>query len=766
MDQKEEVKDAGAFYIDDDDRTRLYQFGQLFVHGNPVHSEHDVVWRIYNTFIHDKKALKVTNQNFSKGWNLKTELFPLGKVYSSKVRKATGISYDIKASLMYPLKWILQCNDSSKSTTPQSQLLEMKYFEEEYTASTSTNAQVCDTEGHEMFSHQKFVEYCLRPYSPIQSMIINARTGSGKTRMMQAVLDNFACFPNRKIILFPTAPLRQHFYNKTVRKFSKYYELDNDINRSIVTMPNGEKFEELDRFNKQYFQSDTGISVTGHYDHPIFDLFYRMQQTGKPLGTTLILTYKEFVELSGPARVYGRKHFYTEDGTFTLNGAMVLVDEAHLLFGSDRQSPYQKTISDKVKTLLEKESDHLHTLGLFSATPFDKLDDITKYRKLLGTHLTDPTAIARNYMMYYNETKQDMFNQDYPYTYIEVKDSEDLKERSTALGLEQEEIISRNCWLTHFDKTQHAAWDKAMLVDKIYTPRKEELKNKSILEQYDFLMSDLRSDALSLLKDTYPKMGYALEQILRQLRHRDARTMFWKNLATLPPQSLESYMGFLDRLEHRDTTLDLSSDRAKVREYCPMMATTRSAEARGDTSPTETWYEIVQTQRKRASEDRIVVMIDFRYGLVELSKLLALRGKAHVILQIETTSRRVTGNLAQIHGVSHSLPETTKSATGRYKDDVLVDFINEHTEDVPVVIYNSQNPEGINLQHATHMHVLPTSDSYTALTQMVGRINRMCHTTYNEKTVYMYVYPNSGDEKRIQDEHDKQTKWPRLNTLT
>jgi hypothetical protein len=165
----------------------------------------------------------------------------------------------------YPIPWIV--NEYNPELGQKSKL-EKKYFEKEVLTQQSTdtismkdrNLKTCTDMGRSMFDHQKLVHYCLRPYSPIRSLLVNSITGSGKTRMMQSVLENFAPFPNLKIVLFPKAEIRTSFYNNNVLKYSKIYNLDED---NISTTENvrtdgGECKEILDAFNSKFAYNSFG----------------------------------------------------------------------------------------------------------------------------------------------------------------------------------------------------------------------------------------------------------------------------------------------------------------------------------------------------------------------------------------------------------------------------------------------------------------------------------------------------------------------------
>jgi hypothetical protein len=779
-----QMADSAAFYSGDgQDRVPLYQFGQLFLENPPEKHDDRNVRDKYLEFQNKRESRLVTSKNVTDiGLNSSVK----NQDYHAVVHRRSDTDRQVIMSVLrYPLAWIFHCNRPPRRELTHQKKIEHEFFTQVYLADeiqSVSNLTLCEEK--KLFRHQKFVAYCLRPYSPIRSLIINSRTGSGKTRMMQAVLDNFACFPNRKIVLFPTAPLREEFYNKTVKPFSTYYILDDKpIQRRIVNKKDGSRYEALDVFNRKYAADAEGeITVNGRYDHPLFRKFYAMTQKKKPLGATLILTYKEFINMSkNPTNIIGGKHFISKEGKFTIKGAMILVDEAHLLF--DTTNPSSKKITDGILHILENEED-VHTLGLFSATPFEDLGSITKYKTLLQTaqhgHMQRPEQIARNYMMYYTEAAEHMFN-DEIFKYVTVPKSKTLQHRADKLDLD-EDRISKHCWFTQFDKRYHQQWDKD-LTKEAYKPPTEKhddwitrnLKDKPIRDQYTFLMSRTYSaaDELSALKELYPKLGFAFENIRIQTRLRTARITFWKKCQSLwngmkgtqDRFSTESYKKFETALEVHQTHNDMTAEKESLTDDFPHIVRKRKADIQGDAPSEKVWEDIMELSLKKAFEDRIVVMMSFTHGLIEMSKLLANNKVPHVILQIENMPKKVIGDHQQVQLCGETLTPEDKSSNGRtYKDDVLVNLVNENTETIPVIIYNTMFPEGISLYNTTQMHILSTDHPYAEVTQMIGRINRMCRTTYNTKTLYMYIFQDSDDESKYVAEVKKRSGWPMLNT--
>jgi len=70
--------------------------------------------------------------------------------------------------------------------------------------------------------HQESVAFLLHPRSPVRRMLIDHPTGSGKTREMIRVLDNYFFDPRPKIPIFPKDPVCRNFYVELLRWPNRY----------------------------------------------------------------------------------------------------------------------------------------------------------------------------------------------------------------------------------------------------------------------------------------------------------------------------------------------------------------------------------------------------------------------------------------------------------------------------------------------------------------------------------------------------------------
>lgn len=70
--------------------------------------------------------------------------------------------------------------------------------------------------------HQEAAIFLLHPRSPVQRLLVDHPTGSGKTREMLGVLDNFFHDPRPKVPVFPKEPVCRNFYIELLKWPTQY----------------------------------------------------------------------------------------------------------------------------------------------------------------------------------------------------------------------------------------------------------------------------------------------------------------------------------------------------------------------------------------------------------------------------------------------------------------------------------------------------------------------------------------------------------------
>merc|ERR550514_616951 len=73
-----------------------------------------------------------------------------------------------------------------------------------------------------MQPHQESVGFLLHPQSPVTRLLVDHPTGSGKTREIIKILDNYFYDPRPKVPIFPKEPVCRNFYFELLRWPSRY----------------------------------------------------------------------------------------------------------------------------------------------------------------------------------------------------------------------------------------------------------------------------------------------------------------------------------------------------------------------------------------------------------------------------------------------------------------------------------------------------------------------------------------------------------------
>jgi hypothetical protein len=339
---------------------------------------------------------------------------------------------------------------------------------------------------------------------------------------------------------------------------------------------------------------------------------------------------------------------------------------------------------------------------------------------------------------------------------IKVAESPLLAGRAEALDLLTPERLTKNCWFTQYDSVDADAWDSAF--EQYYVIPNGEIAamGGGIQAQYNRMMSLDYTDKhnINTLKLSFPKIACAFERVLAQHTERSRRIELWKKCKSGWGTEWDA-QPFCTYARELGLTIE---EQMIEREFPHKRANDIRIQM-------EQWNDWVDTRLDTTYEDRIVVMLDFEQGLVEFSKILKNHGVPHVILQIELSDAGQHGGHQQMHLCGDGFAGTKAVNGEMYMDNDLVEFVNTHREQVPVILFNSHIPEGISLYHTRRLHVMSMDQSYANISQMIGRINRLCHTTREDKELYLYVYGNSEEESLYMSEMTRRASWPRINPV-
>lgn len=224
--------------------------------------------------------------------------------------------------------------------------------------------------GGSPFAYQTTVSFCLHPSTTIDRMLVVHKIGSGKTRSMITIAENYYNDPRPKVLIFPTGAVANNFYLQLMDNDNKYSQA------VLEKIPDARKLLE-DR--KTY--SDTLQKVK--------DILAMTGELGK---------YKRGLVSRSPLRAYS---YATAGGTSIFNddkpndpifkllyngkgheysNKIVLMDEAHnLITPSLRIMKYSENLI-KLKEALKRSKDTV--FGAFTATPL--VDGMDKAKELLS----------------------------------------------------------------------------------------------------------------------------------------------------------------------------------------------------------------------------------------------------------------------------------------------------------------------------------------------------------------------------------------------
>ena len=606
-------------------------------------------------------------------------------------------NHDIKVALNYPISWMFEKKPED--------LIDKLFFENQYLKTVKDECPPIGTKNEQMLKHQQIGTYVMRPFSPVQNVIFNSRTGSGKTRTMLHVLRQFYSFPCRKILLFKTSAIRKGFFEeflKSDEKANLYSVEDREdvLKARFATNSSGLRYEVNNEFNQTYSRQNTeDVDVDARKCTFEKYVYYSAQKKSK--GVTLALTFQQFTLMIQAAqkeenrfnadKIFGFKHFTDKEHELSFDGTAFFIDEAHALF------------EDKNKLILDiiLQTKSRYYTALFTATPFANTADALKYSGLMGESKVPKTAgdmvkesealkLLSRHMIFFNSLEAPLYNTE---TYQGVKvaaKSDVLKARNALFG---EDIVKQ--------KGYNNTW-------MMYGP-----VGSDIMTIYNLVLN----------RKTPPEKKYE------------------KSFETLK-QAVKTYGGE-DIKKQQKATLE---NMQELSPYC--------------WSLTQKLYDIYK--ENESIHRRAVIMVKMQYAKT-ISQWLKYYGKVPFVVFSGRTEYfpntlgdgiEQFNNVDKVPGLTNylkSIKDVNKPQKNRYTDQVVIDVFNKFHEYIPYMVYNFNEAEGVNIFDTTEMHAfIDDSSDEKTVTQAVGRINRMCRTTTKGKTIYFYSY-----DERPQDYYEK-----------
>lgn len=229
----------------------------------------------------------------------------------------------------------------------------------------------------DLLAFQKTAKFLCSPSTPINRLLIVHRTGSGKTRTMISILDNFFSDKRPKIVIFPTHSVMINFYTELLKHDNKYREFafktaNNKFNseeqRLLLDFAQNRDLTISERKKVAYLRKDfiDMLAMTG-------DLAHRgergyLQSPLRALSYT-VAGGEQVLKTSGPVNPIFKIGY---DGKNAYNNKIVLCDEFHnLVKPSIEVSKYISKIKRLEKSIYNASDSVI--VGL-TATPI--IDDV------------------------------------------------------------------------------------------------------------------------------------------------------------------------------------------------------------------------------------------------------------------------------------------------------------------------------------------------------------------------------------------------------
>eukprot|EP00928_Gymnodinium_smaydae_P054177 TRINITY_DN37996_c0_g1_i1.p1 TRINITY_DN37996_c0_g1~~TRINITY_DN37996_c0_g1_i1.p1 ORF type:complete len:2222 (-),score=588.26 TRINITY_DN37996_c0_g1_i1:198-6863(-) len=249
--------------------------------------------------------------------------------------------------------------------------------------------------------HQESVAFLLHPRSPVTRLLVDHPTGSGKTREMIKVLDNYFYDPRPKVPIFPKEPVCRNFYGELLRwpsRYRDYFCCERPADASIASgRPDWKEYRmhmwdlsgllesELRRlvYSIRDVLEMKGMFHMGRVRRS-FRIAFQKRNPGEqmPLAPLRALGYTSaggsFSKIAENGRPLSAlmKIGYEKDSNNVYCNKIVLMDEAHNLVRS--QTQYEEQLS-RLRTLLFTAGNLV--LAGFTGTPI--LSEPSEGRQLL-----------------------------------------------------------------------------------------------------------------------------------------------------------------------------------------------------------------------------------------------------------------------------------------------------------------------------------------------------------------------------------------------
>jgi superfamily II DNA/RNA helicase len=322
----------------------------------------------------NKKVAEVAKANIGRQ-NEKLQAAKLAKSVRTVEARFERIT---AASKLYPKTWTLEPGDKGFNAEALRVMQKAGIDKEPFEVTCPPHGQVLDKANVVDQPYQKTAAFLFHPNSPVNRLLVAVRTGGGKTLIMIRALSNFYDDRRPKLVVFPSNPIRDQFYNELMAYDNPY--------RSYVLEDLGAKAS-VDYIMRSRTSKLTGDEMDAVKD--ILGMKNRPGQAGKPGYLAAPLRAVTYQQLGG-ATLASMAWIRPKFGNKTLAGGrpniledkIVLMDEAQNLI---KPNPEVRKL-ESTRENLERAREMLRlasasAVAFFTATPV--IDDPSDGQNLM-----------------------------------------------------------------------------------------------------------------------------------------------------------------------------------------------------------------------------------------------------------------------------------------------------------------------------------------------------------------------------------------------
>jgi superfamily II DNA or RNA helicase len=213
-----------------------------------------------------------------------------------------------------------------------------------------------------LFAYQKVIEYLVHPHTNINRFLVVHNTGTGKTRSMLRILNNFFFDPRPKLVIVPTNNIKNQFLKQLMMD-------DNLYSKAVLDHFKLTKYEEL--FNKKGELTSEKLDLIQKFLDMVKTLHKIKNPTGGLYAPLTVIRYSiaggtQILNSGRPKhRIFKNKNYCKKNNPYS--DKIVIMDEYHNLI-----KPGIETEKNRIKALKKALYKAVGSVITgFTATPVD-----------------------------------------------------------------------------------------------------------------------------------------------------------------------------------------------------------------------------------------------------------------------------------------------------------------------------------------------------------------------------------------------------------